>query len=209
MKSPADGLSVDERRRLSEDIYYLNIAELRGFCDQHGIPYRIHIVTADGRFASTRDLDRKGVIIDRILHFLKTGTIKPKTIFGTSVIATEPLDRTPIETDRVLYRRYKNHEPQILELMKRLTGGKFEFGAVAQEVLRACWSRDQAPTYRVFAELWQQAIKEHDRPNREWAFVTDRAEGRADNNWKKMRSARASVVLAILQKMGPGLRNQP
>jgi hypothetical protein len=58
-----------------------------------------------------------------------------------------------VESDQVLYGRYKNHDPAILKLMKALTQGKFEFGAIAQEVLRDCWSRNEAPSYRTFARL--------------------------------------------------------
>jgi len=146
LKSPTDGLSPAQRKRLAEDIYYLNITELRRFCEAHVIPYMIYLERPDGRIVQTRDADRKGVVIERILQFLRTGMIPPKTIFRKSAIATQRADNPPTESDRVLYHRFRNHDPEILELMKRLTAEKFEFGAVAQEVLCACWSRNEAPT---------------------------------------------------------------
>ena len=183
-----------------EDIYYLNMAELRRFCDAYAIPYKIHIETGDKQIVQTRDADRKGIVIDRILHFLSTGAIKRKTLFRRRVIATDRREEPPAESDPVLYGRYKNHDPSILKLMKELTKGKFEFGAVAQEVLRACWSRNQAPSYRDFARLWEKAAIKHSMPNREWAFLSDVAKGSAGPDWKKLRARKASAVIMILNK---------
>jgi hypothetical protein len=153
-------LTAAERKSVFEDIYYLNMAELRRFCDAHAIPYKIHIETGDGRIVQTRDADRKGIVIDRIVHFLSSGEIKEKTVYKRTVIATGGLEEPPAESDPVLYGRYRNHASSILKLMKRLTEGKFEFGAVAQEVLRACWSRNEATTYRDFAGLWEKAAED-------------------------------------------------
>jgi hypothetical protein len=201
VNTPDEVLSAIERNQVKADIFYLNMLELRSFCDTHAIPYMIHIEGSDGRIVQTQDPDRKGVIVDRILHFLTTGQIKAKTIFRKSVIAMQKLDHPPTASDKVLYRSYKNHDPEILSLMKRLTAGKFEFGAVAQEVLRACWSGNLAPTYREFAKMWQSAKAQHSGPNPEWAFLRDRVRGAADRNWKVLRSQKAAAVIAILTQI--------
>ncbi|MGO9452067.1 MAG: hypothetical protein ACLQDV_13660 [Candidatus Binataceae bacterium] len=202
MKAPIADLSQEDKEQLSADIYYLNMQELRDFCDAREIPYIIQMETADGRVVQTRDADRKGIVIDRILHFLNTGAITPDTIFRKAVVSTAKLGRAPKESDRVLYRQYKNHDPDTSTLMKLLTDGKFEFGAIAQEVLRACWSRGEAPTYREFAALWQKAGADHTRPNPEWAFLTDLAKGTAGSDWKKVRNQKAAAVISILKKLG-------
>jgi hypothetical protein len=199
--TPGGALIPAERKQLAADIFYLNMTELQAFCDAHAIPYMIHMERADGRIVQTRDTDRKGVIIDRILHFLSTGQIKPRTVFGKSVISSEKRDHPPNASDKVLYRSYKNHNVEILNLMKRLTAGKFEFGAVAQEVLRACWSRNVAPTYHEFAQLWIDAAAHHSGPNPEWAFLSDRAQGRAGPDWKGLRTQKAAALIAILKKI--------
>jgi len=202
MRPPVAALSPEEKKRLFEDIYYLNMQELRDFCDAHAIPYMIRMETADGRVVQTRDADRKGILIDRILHYLITGAIKPATIFRKVVATGAKLGRAPKESDQVFYGQYKNRDPDTLALMKRLTHGKFEFGAIAQEVLRACWSRGEAPTYREFAALWQKAAEDHTGPNPEWAFLTDLARGTAGSDWKKVRNQRAAAVVSILKKLG-------
>ena len=72
MKPPLATLEPHEIERLLADIYYLNTAELRGFCKARGIPYTIRIESPDGRFTRSKDADRKGIVIDRIVHFLNT-----------------------------------------------------------------------------------------------------------------------------------------
>jgi hypothetical protein len=201
VKPPIAALSADERDLLLADIYYLNTAELRGFCTAHSIPYVIEIETPDGRRARSRDIDRKGIVIDRILHFLNSGAVKPATVFRKEIVDGHDLGRAPLESDSVLYGQYKNRDIATLKLMKHLTGGQFEFGAIAQEVLRACWSRNQAPTYREFARLWQKAVEDHSRPNPEWAFLSDRAAGTATPDWKNLRNQKAATVLSLLKKI--------
>jgi hypothetical protein len=127
--------------------------------------------------------------------------VKPATIFRKEVVATRDLGRAPVESDPVLYGQYKNRDAATLGLMKHLTDGKFEFGAIAQEVLRACWSRNHAPTHREFAKLWQQAVEDHSRPNPEWAFLSDRAAGTVGPDWKKLRNQKATAVLELLRKI--------
>lgn len=201
MKPLLATLEPHETKRLLADIYYLNTAELRGFCNAHGIPYTIQIESGDGRFTRSKDADRKGIVIDRIVHFLKTGNVKPATTFRKQVVSSKELGRAPLESDPVRYGEYKNQDAATLRLMKQLTDRKFEFGAIAQEVLRACWSRNQAPSYREFARLWEKAAAEHSKPNPEWAFLTDLAQGTAGGDWKKLRSQKASAVLSLLGKI--------
>lgn len=196
-------LSDSEQAELLGNIYYLNMRELHDFCDAHQVPYAIYFERDDGRIHKSRDLDRKGIVIDRIVHFLKTGIVKPRTVFAKSVVRFDSKRSAPAETDRVFYGDFVDTEPKMLALMKHLTGGKFEAGAISQEVLRACWTRGEAPTYREFAKLWLKAREDHIKPNPEWAFLTDRANGIADADWKQLRVRKASAALAQLQKIAP------
>jgi hypothetical protein len=196
-------LSESERVELLANIYYLNMRELHDFCDAHGIPYAIYFERDEGSLRKSRDLDRKGIVIDRVVHFLKTGIVKPRTVFAKSVVRFDAKPSAPAETDHVFYGQYQDTDPKMLALMKRLTGGKFEAGAISQEVLRACWIREEAPTYREFARLWLKAREEHTKPNPEWAFLTDRAKGAAGADWKQLRLRKASAALALLRRIAP------
>jgi hypothetical protein len=193
-------LSPSEAKLVSQDIRYLNMDELRRFCDRHGIPYVILVEKADGRLVRSRDRDRKGIVVERVLRFVREGVVGRATIFRRRVVADGPLGRTPVASDPVLYGQYKNRDPGVLELMKSLTDGEFEFGAIAQEVLRTCWSKDEAPTYAEFATLWSRAVKAHRGPNPEWAFLKDRADKTSGPDWKQLRSRRAAAVIALLER---------
>lgn len=203
MTSLLDKLTDSQRTELLENIYYLNMQELREFCDAHGIPFAIYFETEDGRIRKSRDVDRKGIVIDRVLHFLNSRIIKPRTVFAKSVVRFEPMPSAPTETNRIFYGHYKDSDPSFLDLMKRLTNGAFEAGAISQEVLRGCWTRGEAPTYREFAKLWLMARADHTKPNPEWAFLTDRAKGIAGTDWKQMRIRKASAAIALLKKIPP------
>jgi hypothetical protein len=196
-------LSDSQRSELLQNIYYLNMRELHDFCDAHAIPYAIYFEGEDGRIRKSHDADRKGIVIDRVVHFLKTGTVKPRTVFAKSVVRFDSKRSAPTQTDRVSYGEYKDTDPEMLALMKHLSGGKFEAGAISQEVLRACWTRGEAPTYREFAKLWLKAREEHTKPNPEWAFLTDRAKGIAGADWKQLRITKAASARALLRKVAP------
>ena len=55
-----------EQRELLNDLNYLNLQEIRSFCDRHSIPYRILVATTDGRQKPTKDT----------MHLLVTGQIR-------------------------------------------------------------------------------------------------------------------------------------
>ena len=207
MGSLLKSLDDSERAELLANIYYLNMQELREFCDAHRIPYAIHFEGSDSRIRKSRDLDRKGIVIDRVIHFLRSAKIKPPTIFAKSVVRFEPMVSAPRESDHIFYGQYKDSDPDFLRLMKTLTDGKFEAGAISQEVLRACWTRGAAPTHREFAQLWLKARADHIKPNPEWAFLTDRAKGVAAKDWKQVRIRKAAAALAILRQIANSSAN--
>jgi len=60
----------DEQHELSDNLNYLNTAEIKSFCKKYSIPYAITIETKDGCRRRTKDDDRKGVMLNRSRHFL-------------------------------------------------------------------------------------------------------------------------------------------
>ncbi len=195
-----DALSAEEAELVVRDMRYLNMGELRRFCDRHDIPYAIWVERADGRRTRSGGQDRKGIVVDRVLRFVREGIVVPATVFGRQVVAAGPLGRPPVASDKVLFEQYKNGDAPTLDLLKSLTGGRFEFGAIAQEVLRSCWSINEAPTYAEFAARWERAADAHTHPNPEWAFLSDLADRTAGPNWKQLRSQRAGAVVTLLDR---------
>jgi hypothetical protein len=148
--------------------------------------------------------DRKGVILNRIRHFLQTGVILGETFFPAAVVCFDTPPEQLTAEDRLFYGQYDKSNRAMVTLLKRLTGGRDGNGAITRILARKFWSSGKAPTYREFASAWRQAVSEHTRPNPEWAFLSDRASNRVVGNWKKLRAAKASKVMKVLGQITGG-----
>ena len=195
-------LSKNAQKELLADLNYLHLAEIKSFCKRHSIPYRIAIETPDGERKITRDDDRKGVILDRVRHFL-TGEILPQTCFPSRVVCFDRLPKSLTPQDRLYYGQYDKTNRAMLDLLKALTDDRYEDGAIARMLARSFWAQGQAPTYAEFAVAWLQASRDHTQPNPEWAFLSDRANSRDTANWKHLRNAKASKVMKVLNQISP------
>ena len=193
-----------KQQELLDDLNYLNISEIKSFCKRHSIPFRIAVETKDGRRRVTRDDDRKGVILDRIRYFLKTGVILKETCFPAAVVCFDQLSDPVTADDRLFYGQYEKRNRTMIDLLKSLTEGQFENGAIARILARDFWSRGKAPTFREYASAWTHASREHLRPNPEWAFLSDRANNTAGPDWKNLRRQKASKVIKMLNQITSG-----
>jgi hypothetical protein len=199
--SPISRLPEDERRELLDGLNYLNTAEIKSLCKRQSIPYAIAMETDDGRRRKTNEDDRKGVILDRIRHFLKTGVVLGETCFRAAVVsfAAPPEQLGP--NDRLFYGQYDKTNRRMIALLKNLTNGEFQNGAIARILAREFWSTGKAPTFKEYASAWLQATREHNRPNAEWAFLSDRARGTAGPDWKRLRAKKAATVMMMLNRI--------
>src|SRR5881409_3540771 len=68
-------LTKGEQARLLEELNYMNLEEIRGFCSKRGIPYRIMAESADGKAKTTKDTDRKPIVLARVRRYLATGHV--------------------------------------------------------------------------------------------------------------------------------------
>jgi len=59
-------MNTKQLMELFHNINYMNINELKGFCDDVGIPYKINIESSKNTFKKTSEIDRKAIIIRRI-----------------------------------------------------------------------------------------------------------------------------------------------
>ena len=199
--SPISKLSKSEQRELLHDLNYLNLAEIKQFCQRQSIPFTIAIETKDGARQTTREDDRKGVILDRIRHFLRTGKVPEETRFPAAVVCFDPLPHELTPDDRLLYGQYDKTDRAMLQLLKELTAGQFRNGAIARILARKFWSMGIAPTFGEFAAAWLEETRAHTGPNPEWPFLSDRASQGAVPDWKKLRAAKASKVMKVLDTL--------
>lgn len=191
------GLAAERRAELLDDLNYLNLAEIRSFCDRHAIPYRI---VAGGKV--TQDTDRKPVILGRVRHFLATGEVPGATRLPAGIVRAGGPPAVLGPSDRLYYRWYnKTYEP-VMRLLTELTGGRFRNGALARVLAMEYWTAGVAPTFREFADAWVAAT---DRPRRllsdEYAFLTDLRRGAAGPDWKRKRERRAARFLSTVDSL--------
>jgi hypothetical protein len=201
---PISGLPQNDRQRLLDDLNYLNMAEIRSFCREHSIPYLIAVQTEDGSRRKTNEADRKGIVLNRIRHFLLTGEILDETCFPAAAVRCEPLPAKITLNDRLFYGQYDKANRKMITLLKDLTDGTFRDGAIARILAREFWTKGHAPSFKEFASAWLQAVKEHDQPNAEWAFLSDRARGAAGPDWKKQRAKKSAGVMRTLKQITRG-----
>lgn len=194
-------LPKEERQQLLDDLNYLNMAEIRSFCQRLSIPYRISIKREDGSTRATSEEDRKGVLLNRIRTLLQKGVIPEETHFNARIVCFDPPPAEFTPEDRVFYGRYDKSNRQMIVLMKELTDGHFHDGAVARILAREFWTRGKAPTFKEFAAAWLQAVQDQTAPNPEWAFLSDRTRGTSAKDWKKLRAKKAASVLKRLNQI--------
>ena len=141
--SPLSRLTQDERRELMDGLNYLNTAEIRSFCRRHSIPYTIAVENEARQRRKTKDEDRKGVVLDRIRHFLRTGVVLKETCFTAAVVCFEPVPQVLTQDDRLFYGQYDKQSGAMIGLLKELTGGQFKSGAVARIVARCSGAKGE------------------------------------------------------------------
>ena len=199
-------LNKTERRELNDDLNYLNLREIRGFCKQHSISYMIWIVTDSGEKKRTTDTDRKSVVLGRIRHYLKTGEVLAETCFPADVVRLDDPPKVLKPTDHLYHGWYDKKNKVMINLLKGLTDGEFKNGAIARILAREFWTNGKAPTFAEFANAWLKANKKglgvHLGLHPEAAWLTDRARNEAGKDWKAKRKRKAKNVLKILGEIG-------
>lgn len=199
--APIAKLVKKQQQELLDDLNYLNLGEIKSFCKRHSIPYTITVETKDRIRKKTSEDDRKGVILDRMRHFLRTGVVLEETCFLASVVSEAPFPGKITADDKLFYGQYNKTNRKMISLLRELTGGRFRDGAVARILARELWTKGEAPTFSEFASAWLEATKEHDKPNPEWAFLRDRSDRRDVSDWKKLRAQKASKVIKTINRI--------
>jgi hypothetical protein len=197
-------LTSAERARLLEELNYMNLEEIRGFCSERGIPYRIVAEYPDGKVKATKDTDRKPIVLARVRRYLATGDAGQATCIPAAIVRVEEPPKRPDARDRLFYRWYAKEHEGVLRLLGNLTAGRFKDGAVARIVAMEFWARGEAPTFEEFARAWTKAkTEEHLLLTPEYAYLTDLKHQRADGDWKAVRKAKARSALKTLERIAP------
>jgi hypothetical protein len=197
-------LTKHERARLLEELNYMNLEEIRGFCSARGIPFRIVAEYPNGKVKATKDTDRKPVVLARVRRYLTTGQVGQPTCLSAEIVRQENPPARLGPHDRLYYRWYAKEFEGVMRLLRDLTAGRFRDGAVARVVAMKFWARGEAPTFEDFARSWTKTkAEEHRLLTPEYAYLTDLRQQRADRDWKALRKAKAKSALETLAKIAP------
>jgi hypothetical protein len=197
-------LTKSERARLLGELNYMNLEEIRGFCSERAIPYRIVAEHPNGKVKATKDTDRKPIVLARIRRYLTTGRAGQPTRIPTEIVREENPPARPGPRDRLYYRWYAREFGGVMRLLGDLTADRFRDGAVARVLAMEFWTRGEAPTFEEFARSWTKAkAEEHRLLTPEYAYLTDLQRQRADGDWKALRKAKAKSALETLARIAP------
>ena len=197
-------LTKVKQAQLLEELNYMNLAEIRGFCSAHAIPFRIVAEYPNGKVKITKDIDRKPIVLARVRRYLATGDVGRPTRITAGIVRDENPPARPGPRDRLYYRWYAKEHDGVIRLLSNLTAGRFRDGAVARVVAMDFWTRGEAPTLEEFARAWTQAkAHEHQLLTPEYAYLTDLKHQRADGDWKALRKAKAKSALKTLARIAP------
>ena len=197
-------LTKSEQARLLEELNYMNLEEIRGFCSERGIPYRIVAEYPHGKMKATKDTDRKPIVLDRVRRYLTTGDVGQPTRIPAAIVREESPPARLGPRDRVYYRWYAKEHKSVMQRLRDLTAGRFRDGAAARVVAMEFWRRGEAPTFKEFARSWTRArTEQHRLLTPEYAYLTDLKHQRADGGWKALRKAKAKSALETLARIAP------
>src|SRR3954467_2764837 len=204
MSNFLSALTNVERTQLLGELNYMNLEEIRGFCAERGIPYRIVAEYPNGKVKTTKDTDRKPIVLARVRRYLTTGHVGQPTRISARIVREESPPARPGPRDRLYYRWYAKEFEGVMRLLRDLTGGRFKDGAVARVLAMEFWTRGEAPTFAEFARSWTKAkAEEHRLLTPEYAYLTDLKHHRADREWKAVRNAKARSALKTLARVAP------
>jgi hypothetical protein len=197
-------LTKAEQARLLEEMNYMNLEEIRGFCSARGIPYRIVVAHPNGKVKATTDTDRKPIVLARVRRYLTTGDTGQPTRIPAEIVRVQNPPALPGPRDRLYYRWYAKEHRGVMRLLSELTAGRFRDGAVGRVLAMEFWTRGEAPTLEEFAQAWTKAkADEHRLLTPDYAYLTDLKNQRADGDWKALRNAKAKSALKALARIAP------
>src|SRR3954464_11798227 len=144
-------LTKGEQARLLAELNYMNLVEIRGFCSGRGIPYKIMAEYPNGKVKATKDTDRKPIVLARIRRYLTTGEVGPPTLIPAEIVRDGNPPARLGQRACLYYRWYGKEHQGVMRLLRDLTAGRFQDGAVARVVVMRFWTRGEAPTFAGFA----------------------------------------------------------
>ena len=184
--------------QLFQALYFLKMAELKDLCLQLHLPAK----------------GAKGELIDRIKHYITTGSILP-TAEIPEISKAQKNHIYPLKPNTLmLIGSYKN-DAKTRAFFKTLIGSHFHFTAFGIDWLNERWKQGKPPAYQEFADMWQHEYEERKlskpAPKKEWAYITfvqqyleqhpNASKTEIMDAWNTIREAKVALVHASLKEI--------
>lgn len=191
-------LSKKDKENLFDALYYMKMPEIKAICQKYSI-------SAAGK---------KGIVLERIKHYLATGQVMLPSIIPTASKAKFGKKYPLAENTQILMGAYKN-DLATRNFFKKIIGEHFHFTAYGQDWILKCWQAGKPPTYSQFAKFWQKEYllrkKSEATPKKEWAYLNFMKKYQKKNPkarrkeivvaWEKTRVEKARQATKILNNL--------
>lgn len=178
---------------INDNIYFLNIAELKNICQNLNIDYYYYIEKNNSLIRGR--IDKKINIIRNILRVLHNKNSKI-SIIPCNVVSFDKITNLT-KKSKVYYRQYINGNKKIYNLMIKLTNQQFKFGVIAQDILYDHWKKGILLTYEQLADKW---LKYDKKIHPEWRFIEFVRQTGTIKGWKTYRKKMAILVIKKILK---------
>ncbi len=142
--------------QLHASLHYLHVSELKMNCENLNLSEK----------------GKKIVLINRILHFLKTG--EKINLSRYPAISMSKGQNNPTLGALMFKGTYKNDLKTRL-FFKEIIGQHFHFTAFGIDWLESRWMEGNPPTYKEFADMWSKEYEFRktygSAPKVEWAYI--------------------------------------
>jgi len=190
-------MRVDLIQSLQESLNFLKMEELRALA---------------GKF-SLVEKGKKKEIIDRIVHFFKTGSIaeEPKM---PDVSRAQRGKIYPLHPNTLMLKGAYKNDLKTRLFFKSLVGDHFHFTAFGIDWLNDRWMRGARTTYQEFAQMWQAEMAKRKSdpvaPKEEWAYINftqhllqihpKASRKMLVDSWEIERQRHKAIISKILEK---------
>lgn len=147
-----------ELAALKQSLLFFHVSELRELAE----------------FLSLESFGNKMGLILRVLHYLETGEKLKVLKFPKESCAKKGENYSLQEQALMVKGAYKNDLKTRL-FFQKIIGSHFHFTAFGIDWLNERWLKGSPPTYKEFAEMWQEEYQRRKispaSPKEEWAYI--------------------------------------
>jgi len=191
-------LNESDCKKLNKALNFMKMEELRTVLRKMELP----------------DKGKKVALIERIMHFIKTGETKKVLTFPAASKAQKGIVY-PLHPDTLMMRGAYKNDLKARMFLKKLIGNHFHYTAFGIDWLTQRWLDSNPPTYQEFADFWQEETarrkKQKVGPKQEWAylnfikaFLTRYPNAERDDvmqAWEQVRNDNVKIARDVLKKI--------